>query len=332
MDLRDRLSIDHAVLQAGMGGDVAGPELATAVSRAGGLGTVGFAAPEHFERNVARTKSELQGTPFAANLLMPFVRRAHIRTCIAHRVPVVTLFHGFDAGVISTLKEVGTCVLYQVGSEQEAERVVAAGADGLIVQGYEAGGHVRGTERLESLLPKIRQRFRTIPVIASGGIWDRASAANAISIGADGVSCGTRFLMTHESGAHAAYKSRLMDASETVVTTLFGIGWPAPHRVLANQALTRWCDANGRPHPGIRALNWASQFGARFAPLDLVQKMTLSQGLERPMYTPQPLVAGMDEQLIEVTPAYAGECVRNITALLPASQVVDELAKGLRAS
>lgn len=328
MDLRDRLSIEHPILQAGMAGGLAGSELAIAVSNAGGLGTVGFVPPQRFEQEIQRTKSGAQGNPYAANLLMPFVRHAHVRACLTHKVPIVTLFFGFDAAIIRALKEAGTYVIYQIGTEKEAARVVAAGADALIVQGFEAGGHVRGTERLERLLPKIRDRFSTIPVIAAGGIWDRNSAAKARAMGADGVACGTRFLMTDESRAHPAYKSRLMGASSTVVTTLFGMGWPAPHRVLVNQALNRWCDDDGRPRAGIRMLNWASQFGAKFAPVERVAKMSMSQRLGRPLYTPQPLAVGMDPRLLEVTAAYAGECVSSITEVSSAAKVVDELAKG----
>jgi NAD(P)H-dependent flavin oxidoreductase YrpB (nitropropane dioxygenase family) len=328
MDLRDRLSLEHPILQAGMGGGLAGAELATAVSNAGGLGTVGFAPPREFERDIERTKSETGGRSYAANLLMPFALRAHVRACLTHRVPVVTVFFGFDAAMIRALKEAGTYIISQVGTEMEAERVVAAGADALIVQGHEAGGHVRGTERLAVLFPTIRERFRAVPVIASGGIWDRDSAAKARSLGADGVSCGTRFLMTDESRAHPMYKRRLVEADSTVVTTLFGIGWPAPHRVVSNQALRRWCDDNGQPRAGIRAINWLSQFGAKLAPPEQVHRMTRSQRLGRPLYTPESLVVGMDPRLIEVTPAYAGECVSNITASWPAAHVVDELAKG----
>src|SRR5690349_15916429 len=85
MDLRDRLSIDHPILQAGMGGGLAGAELAVAVSKAGGLGTVGFATPDSFEREIERTKSATEGRPYAANLLMPFVRREHVRACLMHK-------------------------------------------------------------------------------------------------------------------------------------------------------------------------------------------------------------------------------------------------------
>lgn len=330
MDLRDRLSIEHPILQAGMGGGVAGSELAIAVSNAGGLGQIGFVAPEQFEREIEHTKSALQRKSFAANLLIPLVRHAHVRACLTHKVPVVTIFFGFDAAIIRQLKDAGTYVIYQVGSEQEAERVVAAGADALIVQGVEAGGHVRGTERLGSLFPKIRERFRALPIIASGGIWDRNSAAQARSMGADGVSCGTRFLMTDESGAHAAYKRRLVEASATVLTALFGIGWPDPHRVLVNQAVSRWCGDNGQPRAGIRMLNWLSQFGSRYMPPKLVDRIVMSQRLGRPLFTPQPLVVGMDAQLLELTPAYAGECVVHIADLLPAAKVVDELEIGMR--
>ncbi len=330
MDLRSLLSIEHPVLQAGMGGGVATAELAVAVSNAGGLGTLGFAPPQRFERDIERTRSLLQGKPYAVNLLMPFVHRAHVQACLRHKVPVVTLFYGFDAAVVRALKDAGTCVIYQVGTELEAERVLAAGADALIVQGFEAGGHVRGSERLEALLPRMRERFRSVPVIASGGVWDGDSAAWARALGADGVSCGTRFLMTDESGAHAVYKSRLTEADVTVVTTLFGAGWPAPHRVLVNQALSRWCDGSGQPRRSIRAFNWLSGWGAKATPLELVESLTRRQRPGLPIYSPQPLVAGMDARLIEVTPVYAGECVSHIDTIWPAARVVDELARGFR--
>jgi nitronate monooxygenase len=283
-DLRAVLSIEHPILQAGMGGGLSGWELASAVSNAGGLGAVGFTAPNQYEQAIVKTRSLTGSRPFAANLLMPFVRSEHIALCLKHEVPVVTLFYGFSRKVMAALKEAGTCVIYQVGSLQEAELMVAAGADALIVQGHEAGGHIRGTQRLDGLLPTVRERFSSIPIIAAGGVRDADDVACCRSMGADGVSCGTRFLMTEESRAHDAYKQRLIAATETVATGLFGLGWPAPHRVVPNAATRKWCAADGREPGWVGAVNWLSQFGARLTPVARVERMTGLQSLKRPLY------------------------------------------------
>ena len=328
MDLRGRLALEHPVLQAGMGAGVASWELASAVSMSGGLGTVGMDAPKAFDAAIARTKSLVQGRPYAANLLFPLLLPAHVATVIRHKVPVVTMFYGFNRCVIRAIKDSGAYLVYQIGSEAEAELVVAAGADALIVQGLEAGGHIRGSEALKAIFPKIRARYPDMPVIAAGGICNRHSTARAISMGADGVSCGTRFLMTHESGAHDAYKSRLVEAQDTIVTTLFGLGWPAPHRVLINDAVRRWCDRAGKPAAGVRLLNWLSQFGSRYVPPSTTQRLVMTQRVNRPIFTPVPAVAGMDRHNSAALCDYAGACVREIESIEPASAVVRELAAG----
>ncbi len=328
MDLRDRFSIEHPVLQAGMGGGVSGADMATAVTNAGGLGTVGFASAKDFDREIARTKAATQGKTYAANLLLPFTLRAHVDAILKHKVPVISMFCGFDATIMRAVKDSGALIIYQIGSEEEAARVVAAGADALIVQGIEAGGHVRGKERLASIFPKVRARHTNIPVIAAGGIHDRQSTANAMALGADGVASGTRFLMTNESGAHEAYKSLLVAESETILTTLFGLGWPEPHRVLINDAVKRWCNDRGEPRTAIRILNWLTQFGAKYAPPGMAQKMMQSQRVNRPFFTPMLAAAGMDAPVLQALAAYAGECVREIHSVEPAAAVVESLAAG----
>jgi NAD(P)H-dependent flavin oxidoreductase YrpB (nitropropane dioxygenase family) len=329
VDIRDRFSIEHPIFQAGMGSGLSGSELASSVSNAGGLGTVGFDHPDAFDKAILQTKELVQGRPYAANLLMPLVRRAHVLSILRHKVPIVSMFYGFDASIIRSVKESGAYLIYQIGSETEADRVVAAGADALIVQGVEAGGHVRGSEPLGVILPKLRAKFSSLPIIAAGGIWDKKSTSQAISLGADGVSCGTRFLMTNESRAHDAYKQRLIEAQETIVTTLFGLGWPAaPHRVLVNAAVERWCDSRGNPKGVITVLNWFSQFGARYIPDQVLFKMALAQRASRPLFTPVPSVVGMPQNNVEALCDYAGECVSQIRKIEPAKLVVEELALG----
>src|SRR5687768_9359565 len=101
MDLLDRLAIDHPVVQAGMGGGLSGARLAGAVSRAGGLGTVGISPPEHFTAELRQARERADGRPVSANLLLPFARRAHVEACVAAGVGSVSLFFGFDRKVVA---------------------------------------------------------------------------------------------------------------------------------------------------------------------------------------------------------------------------------------
>jgi nitronate monooxygenase len=139
--------------------------------------------------------------------------------------------------VIQRVKQYGALVLYQVGSVDDALAAERAGADAIIAQGVEAGGHVRGGVGLMSLLPEIASRVR-VPVVAAGGIANGAGLAAALALCADGVHCGTAFLATHESYAHDYHKQRIVDAraGDTVHTDIYAINWPAGSsvRVLAN--------------------------------------------------------------------------------------------------
>jgi NAD(P)H-dependent flavin oxidoreductase YrpB (nitropropane dioxygenase family) len=327
IDLRDRLSIEYPIVQAGMGGGVSGSELASAVSSAGGLGTIGITSAERLEQEIVRTRECVAGRPFAVNLLMPVLRRAHVAACIRQKVPVVTFFYGFNADYARALQQAGCLVSWQIGSVEEAEKVVHAGADFLIVQGHEAGGHIRGTRRLADLLPRVRGRFPEVPLVASGGIWERKSAAAAMQLGADGVAAGTRFLLTEESRAHEAYKQRLLEAERTVATTLFGVGWLAPHRVVPNAAVERWAPG-GDPPGWVNALNRLSQATAKLTPLGREQLVIRLQSVNRPFYSPVCLLKGMDEKLVQVTPLYAGETVSEMTRLCPVDAAVREIAAG----
>lgn len=331
IDLSDRLSIEYPVVQAGMGGGVSGSELASAVCSAGGLGTIGITSAERLEQEIVRTRECVGGRPFAVNLLMPVVRPAHVAICVRQKVPVVTFFYGFHAGYARALQEAGCLVSWQVGSVEEAEKVVEAGADFLIVQGHEAGGHIRGTRRLADLLPRVRARFSELPLVASGGIWGRESAERAMQLGADGVAAGTRFLLTEESRAHEAYKQRLLEADRTVATTLFGVGWLAPHRVVPNAAVERWAPG-GDPPSWVNALNRLSQATAKLLPLGREELAIRLQRVSRPFYSPVCLLEGMDEKLVHVTPLYAGEAVSEMTRLCPVDVAVREMAAGCVAS
>ncbi len=322
MDILDRFSIDKAVVQAGMA-EISRSSLASAVSRAGGLGTVGISPPALFEADVLDTIDQLNGETFSVNLLMPFVLRDHVSICIRNRVPIVTMFFGIDGALVRTLKENGILVVMQVGDVDEALLAVEVGVDALIFQGIEAGGHVRGEQALSKLLPVAREQFPKLPILAAGGIYDKATADRATGLGADGVVCGTRFLMSHESFAHDEYKQRLLQAEETVLTNLYGLGWPDKHRVLRNGATDKWT-AHGRTPGWLKSLHKTSSFLAK-SRADR-RKIVSRQTLRYPFYTPSPMKPGMDSSRAEVTALYAGECVAEIDALVSAESIVHELA------
>lgn len=325
VDACDFLSIEQPVLQGAMGG-VARHDLVVAVSKAGGLGTVSYLPPQMFADELKRVEQSLSGTTFAANLLMPVITDVHVKACLDSSVPIVTLFYGFDQKIVSALKDAGKIVLFQVGSVNEAKRVIAAGADGVIAQGYEAGGHIRGTTRLSELLPEIRSAFPDHLVCGAGGVHDKSSAGACRDLGADAVASGTRFLTTPEAAAHPAYKQRLVDAVETVATNLFGVGWRDPHRVVPNEAVKKWCKPNGKEPAWLPVIHAMTRIVAKLSSSDGSAALAAKQSLDRPLYTPASLSPEMPAEMIDVVAVYAGECVRDINDIRPASQIVEDLA------
>lgn len=319
------LGMRWPLVQAALGGGISTAELAIAVSRAGGLGTIGLMPEPEFEAEIDRAKRELGDTPFAVNLLMPLMRRRHLRACVDKRVPVVSVFFGHDPDVVKALKDAGSYVIYQVGSEAEADTVLRDGADAVIVQGVEAGGHVRATERLDVLLPRIRTAHPDVPVLAAGGIFDVASVRRAMALGADGVAVGTRFLMTPESNAHDAYKQCLLEADETVLTDLFGLGWNAPHRVALNAATRRWCRDGALGPRWVSRFNTLSETPSRLLPLSAAASMIRMEHPAVPLFGPFPLHRKMQPRT-DVAPLYAGEPVARIKDIRPADEIVRELA------
>src|SRR4051794_20876664 len=244
------LGFDLPIVQAGMGGGLSQHQLAAAVSAAGALGTVGMMKPEAVERAIQQVRDRTDN-PVAANVLLPLARRSHFEA--ASKADLVVTFWGRPE------RATGRPWVHQCGSADEARAAHAAGADGVIVQGVEAGGHVRGTvpalvvlQQALAVLPK------GYPVLSAGGLATAADVRERLDAGASACVLGTRFLMTEESGAHPAYKQRLLEARETVLTELFGLAWPAPHRVIWNEATERWLVKDKRGPGWVRALNRAT--------------------------------------------------------------------------
>src|SRR5438105_5664723 len=146
MDLLDRIGVAHPVVQAGMGGGVTSAKLAGAVSAAGALGTIGTLQVPMFAAQLADARERADGHPVSANLLVPFTRAAHVRACIDARVVLVVFHGGTGQRWFAALRDAGILVFCTVGSVAQARTARAAGADGLVVQGVEAGGHLMGDE------------------------------------------------------------------------------------------------------------------------------------------------------------------------------------------
>jgi nitronate monooxygenase len=235
------LGCDFPVVLAGMGG-VARSELVAAVSAAGGFGFLGMICerPDLIRAEINRVRAATSRR-FGVNLVPaatpPALLEAELDVVLAEHVAAVMLFWDLRSDIVRRLRDAGCLVLCQVGSAGEAEEAVAAGAHIVIAQGFEAGGHVRGTTNLADLVPDVVTRV-DVPVLAAGGIVNGTGLAAALRWGAQGVVIGTGFLATDESFAHDYHKRRIVDAKpgETIHTGAFHLHWPrgASVRVLAN--------------------------------------------------------------------------------------------------
>jgi NAD(P)H-dependent flavin oxidoreductase YrpB (nitropropane dioxygenase family) len=329
--LCDALGIDVPILSAGMG-SLAGPDLVAAVSEAGGFGVLGVsgASPEVVRKRISSTRA-LTRRPFGVNVIIDDVGwapseedrelvRAEVVSAVDEQVTAIVLFWGDPAPFVDIAHGKGVTLLVQVGSLAEAETAAAAGVDAIIAQGVEAGGHVRGTSSIWELLPAVVAAVSPLPVLASGGIGDGAGVARALDLGAQGVSLGTRFVASEESGAHAEYKRRIVKsvAKDTVYTEdLYDISWPgAPTRTLRNRTFDEW-DAAGRPPPGRRPGEGTS-----------VGMMRLSSGetFAFPRYggAGSPVV-GFEGDL-DYPAMWAGESLEVVNDVRPAGEIVRKLA------
>jgi NAD(P)H-dependent flavin oxidoreductase YrpB (nitropropane dioxygenase family)/uncharacterized BrkB/YihY/UPF0761 family membrane protein len=291
------------IQQAGMG-TASTPELATAVSNAGGLGML-TAATYDLAADIETTAAAVADRPFGVNFLMPFFDRA-VLEAVADRARLVEWFWGEpDAVLVSVAHDAGALAAWQVGSRDEAVAAADAGCDLIIAQGVEAGGHVRGSIGLLPLLDSVLDAVR-VPVIAAGGIATGRAVAAVIAAGAAAARVGTRFVATPESGAHPGYKQALVsaEAADTVLTRTFGVWWPdAPHRVL--RSAVEAAEALEDEHAGEVS------------------------GAGEPMAIPRFAVQPPGRETrghIEAMALYAGQSVTAVTAITPAAEVVRELA------
>jgi NAD(P)H-dependent flavin oxidoreductase YrpB (nitropropane dioxygenase family) len=190
--------------------------------------------------------------PFGINFVPPLdpPERLHekLQACLEGGVKIVT-FWGKPDEYVEQAHQAGALVTYTAGSVSEARDAVAAGADVIVAQGWEAGGHVRGTITTLALVPAVVDAVAPTPVIAAGGVADGRGVAAALALGASGVWIGTRFLASTEAFAHPRFKQRVLEANaeDTVYSTLFDGGWPdAPHRTLRSSTIEMWEHAGRR--------------------------------------------------------------------------------------
>jgi len=293
------------IQQAGMGA-ASTPELAAAVSSAGGLGML-TASADDLPADVDTALAAAAGRPFGVNFLMPFFDRALLEA-VAPRVRLVEWFWGQpDPVLVAVAHDAGALAAWQVGSRDEAVAAADAGCDLIVAQGVEAGGHIRGTIGLLPLLDAVLSAVE-VPVVAAGGIGTGRGLAAVLAAGASAARIGTRFAATLESGAHPGYKQALVsaEAADTVITETFGVWWPgAPHRVL--RSAVRAAEALDGERAGD-----VSGAGEPFA---------IPRFAVRP---PNRATRGR----IDAMALYAGQSVAAVTAITPAADVVTEIATG----
>ncbi len=311
----DLLGCRYPILQSGMGG-VARSELAAAVSEAGAFGCLGMVREtpakilEQIDEVRARTDK-----PFGVNLIPaatdPELFNAELDACLSVGVETLVYFWDIVPDAIKRAKDHGCRVVHQVGHVDAAVQAEAAGADAIIAQGVEAGGHVHGSVSSLVLLPQIVDAV-SIPVLGSGGFASGRSLVAAMSLGAQGIQCGTRFLATDESFAHDIHKQRVIEAAatDTLHTDAFAINWPphSPVRVIKNEVTERFVE---RP------------FG--YLPEDF-EREPIAEEEGRPVYllsTDSPLKSMTGD--LEKLALFAGQVSGLIHSTEPAAKVVQRI-------
>ncbi|MFI6903604.1 NAD(P)H-dependent flavin oxidoreductase [Nonomuraea sp. NPDC050394] len=259
--LTDLVGCRHPIVQTGMG-YVAGARLAAATSAAGGLGIIAAATMSVGQMTEAiRSVKERTGAPFGVNIRADAddaAERAEVM--IREGVRVASFALAPKRELIARLKDAGVVTMPSVGARRHAEKVAAWGADAMIVQGGEGGGHT-GPLATTLLLPQVVDAV-DVPVVAAGGFFDGRGLVAALAYGACGIAMGTRFLLTKDSPVPDAVKQVYLAAAETLVTTnVDGV----PHRVLRTPFVdslqrTRLLRAvlNGARFKKVSGLSWAA--------------------------------------------------------------------------
>jgi len=324
--ITEQYGLAAPVIAAGMA-FIAMPNFVSAVSNAGGMGVLGTSlmSPDQLRAAIQEIRAAT-GSPFGIDIIPRFSTAGHIEVCATEKVSVAVFFWDEPAREwLLRLRETECRIWVQVGSVKEAEAALRAGADALIAQGTEAGGHNRAVAATFSLLPAVVDAAGTTPVIAAGGIADGRGVAAALALGAEAVWIGTRFLASTEAYAHEEYKRRVLTAKvdETARHFVFGPEFPdASTRGLRNRLVREW---EGRDNPppykaatgdDLPIIGQATIFGESFS-------MKRFSGIP-----PTPEVSGDFEEMSLL----AGESVGLTSELKTASEILREMTDDAEAT
>ena len=311
--LCEELGIDFPIMQAAIGG-ISCPALAAAVSNAGGLGSIALTGwGREGTKSLLSKADELTSRGIVANVLLSYDIAEEFEAVLENPPKIVSFFWGDVAPYAKRVHEAGSLVMVTVGSVEEAKRAADHGADMIVAQGWEAGGHVRGEIATLPLIPAVVDAVSPLPVIAAGGITDGRGLAAALCLGAQAVWIGTRFLAASEADIHPTYRTKVLSANtaDTYHSKLYDGTWPnAAGRVIKNKTILDWEDA-GRPNPGHRP----GEGGTIVRDPD---------GNEIKLYDAVAMRSGMTGD-IEAAPLWAGQGVGLVKKEQSAAAILDEL-------
>ena len=300
-EITELLGIQYPIIQGGMAW-VAEHHLAAAVSEAGGLGLIGAAnAPAEWVREQIRAAKNLTEQPFGVNIMLMSPYADEVAQVVAEEgVKVVTTGAGSPEKYMELWKQSGIRVIPVVASVALAKRMERCGADAVVAEGCESGGHV-GESTTMALVPQVVDAVK-IPVIAAGGIADGRGIAAAFMLGAKAVQMGTRFIATREAQVHESYKNQVLRAKD-IDTRVTGRSTGHPVRALRNEMTTRYLELE--------------QEGA---PFEELEQLTLG-GLRRAVV----------EGDVRMGSMMAGQCAGLVREILPCSELVPQLMQEAKA-
>lgn len=300
-EITELLGIQYPIIQGGMAW-VAEHHLAAAVSEAGGLGLIGAAnAPAEWVREQIRAAKNLTEQPFGVNIMLMSPYADEVAQVVAEEgVKVVTTGAGSPEKYMERWKQSGIRVIPVVASVALAKRMERCGADAVVAEGCESGGHV-GESTTMALVPQVVDAVQ-IPVIAAGGIADGRGIAAAFMLGAKAVQMGTRFIATQEAQVHESYKNQVLRAKD-IDTRVTGRSTGHPVRALRNEMTKRYLELE--------------QEGASFEELE---QLTLG-GLRRAVV----------EGDVRMGSMMAGQCAGLVREILPCSELVPQLMQEAKA-
>lgn len=316
--LCENLEIDFPIIQAAIGG-ISCPALAAAVSNAGGLGSIAMTGwGKQGTQELLSKANELTTRGFVANLLLSYDITDEFEAVLENPPKVVSFYWGDISPYVERVHQAGSLVMTTIGSVDEARRAADLGADMIVAQGWEAGGHVIGEIATLPLIPAVVDAVSPLPVIAAGGITDGRGLAAALCLGAQAAWIGTRFLAANEADIHPVYRAKVLAAktSDTFYSKLFDGTWPdAPGRVIKNKTISDWQSA-GRPKQGKR-------------PGEGETIVRGPDGSEVKLYDAVAMRSDMTGD-IEAAPLWAGQGVGLVKKEQPAAEIVEGLVREAR--